>query len=525
LRLAIVKQTPFEYQRELKPFVWGYYDKPEGFRYFESTEAFVDFVSRKEVIIYAHNGGKFDYHFLLDYIAESNSELMLIDGRISRFNIGQAEFRDSFNILPVALSKMQKDDIQYWKFEEENRSFYMDEIISYLKGDCVYLWEYIDRFINDYGLNLTLAGAAFNFWKNMGNKKPSSTQAHYEKFEGFYYGGRVSTFKTGAFYKGPFKYYDINSAYPYIMSNLNHPIGTKYFTTSSPKDSEIDRAFIEVNCTSDGALPKRHKNGIEFPFGHTGKFFITGHEFKTGLITKTIKNPRIIKAYVFEDTVNFKDYVQYFYDAKSAAKRREDKAGYLLAKLHLNSLYGKFATDARKWKRFKLGPYNTSPPKGWESHAAIWRRYEVFRRDIEEHEKFFYSISVSASITGAVRAFLWDSILKCREVFYCDTDSIICKDGSALPLSEKLGDWDLEATGEKLFIAGKKIYAMKEDGKKDKWKIASKGVRLSPEEIERVAKGEKVVWKNQAPSFNVIMGCRYIEREVKQYTPEIEWLY
>mgnify|MGYP001949781834 CR=1 FL=1 len=69
-----------------------------------------------------------------------------------------------------------------------------------IKNDCVYLFEILERFIDEYGLNLTLAGSAFKYWvENHTETKqpPKSTKDYFKENSKFYYGGRVECFYKG----------------------------------------------------------------------------------------------------------------------------------------------------------------------------------------------------------------------------------------------------------------------------------------------------------------------------------------
>lgn len=101
---------PFLKGRIPEPFVWGFYDGYE-FRHYthDTVHSLIKDISEKKIIVYAHNGGRFDYHFLLPYM-EAYDHIKIINGRLAQFFIDKAEFRDSFNILPVALKKFELVD-------------------------------------------------------------------------------------------------------------------------------------------------------------------------------------------------------------------------------------------------------------------------------------------------------------------------------------------------------------------------------------------------------------------------------
>jgi len=136
----------------------------------------------------------------------------------------------------------------------------------------------------------------------------------------------------------------------------------------------------------------------------------------------------------------------------------------------------------------------------------------------------FGDVSTAASITGFQRARLWEAICACEGFLYCDTDSIIAeKIGEKVKIGHHLGDWEVKCTGEEIAIAGKKLYAARmsekfwvkgKNGKIKKWLTASKGVRFTENEILKVAQGEAVKHRQDAPSFSVKKGQTVVERVI-----------
>ena len=85
---AVDSETdPFKAGRVPAPFIWGAYNGSE-YHSFTKTDDMVDFFLDKDVIVYAHNGGKFDWHFILHRL-EQFEPLMVISGRLSKFKIGR----------------------------------------------------------------------------------------------------------------------------------------------------------------------------------------------------------------------------------------------------------------------------------------------------------------------------------------------------------------------------------------------------------------------------------------------------
>ena len=246
---------PFLRDRVPMPFLWGLYDG-EKYRKFDTAAKMIRYImGLGKVKVYAHNGGKFDYQFLYEFF-EPYTEAMIINGRLARFHIGEAEFLDSWNILPTPLRNFgAKLSIDIQKLEANVRDKHMEEIIRYNRQDCVGLWEGVTGFLELYGQNLTLAGAALKFWVGLGNEKPKSTGEFYHEMKSYYYGGRVQCFKKGLIEKA-FHVIDINSAYPFAMLS-KHAFSVKAHTVTGKEAGGVitEQSFYTVKGVSRGALP------------------------------------------------------------------------------------------------------------------------------------------------------------------------------------------------------------------------------------------------------------------------------
>lgn len=140
---------PFLYGREPKPFIWGCYSEKSGFHYFDTAESLLETLYDKHAVVFAHNGGRFDFLFLQDYFIPWSS-VRLINGRVASFKLNDCIFRDSFLILPTALRNYKKDKIDYSIMEKSERSKpeNFKKILSYLEADCRYLHELVMGFVN-----------------------------------------------------------------------------------------------------------------------------------------------------------------------------------------------------------------------------------------------------------------------------------------------------------------------------------------------------------------------------------------
>lgn len=522
-------------------------------------------------IVFLHNGGKFDLHFLLTEVLEifaaEDLKLTCIGPRLVALKTPTVEFRDSYALIPKPLKSLSvaaKKEIEYWKLEESAedltpdelkkfaadidrgsitsrdvwpspREWYREEILSYLRQDCKGLFAAVSEFVEMYGRNLTLASAAFNVLRKQFGMPVVHTKKKYDDlFRNFYFAGRVQFFTLGKVEPDPgktIKILDINSAFPAAMTKP-HWFSAGYTVDDKPPEDPLifQQSFHEIICDSRGALPVRTKKGIIYPEVRDGPFFATGWELFTALECGLVSNVRFVRCYTPASTRSFSDYVSHFYALKRDAKSVSERD---FAKLFLNSAYGKFSQNPRVFSEVIVTKYREHSAShmetlGWSHSYDDERRglsfyqkptYQSDGRDVHGRPMRFYNVSTAASITGFVRAFLLRSMHSCEGVLYCDTDSIIARDASALKVSPELGDWKLEMECSEVHIGGKKLYAAKnvdQSDPKKAWKKASKGVRLSVEQICRVCRGEAESYSFEAPNYSVFSEPRFTTRTVRR---------
>lgn len=503
--VADSETDPFKRGRIPAPFLWGFMPvENRDFKSFTDTDDFIKYVSAQRVICYAHNGGKFDFHFLLKYL-DNYESLTIINGRIAKMQIGECEFRDSYCIIPAPLEAYKKTKIDYRIFERDVRNDPKNwQIINaYLEDDCNDLADLVENFVDEYGLGLTQAGSAMNMWARIsGLKKPKTDADYYAEMGRYYYGGRVECFTKGII-DDEFIVIDIKSAYPDAMQYL-HPWGAQIEYADNLDDmteSEISRSFIEIECVSTGVFPMRDK-GLKFPADNIRRtFFVTGWEYLAARDTGHLIRPVIKSVRYFNETISFGDYVDHFFEMKQQAELDGDGIKRLFAKIFLNSLYGKFASNPDNYEEFMTVPIAALADieNDWSICKLISEDTAIVNRPLEGEKHRYYDVAVAASITGFVRAHLWRSIQRAGKVYYCDTDSIVCDHAGTVDLGGNLGQWEIEARCNYGAIAGKKLYAFQKiDGG---FKIASKGVRLEPQQIIDIAKGSVIIHESEIPTF------------------------
>jgi hypothetical protein len=455
---------------------------------------------------------------------------MVIAGRLAKFKIGKAEFRDSYNIMPMPLRagghKFEIEDFSI--FERENREIpkNRDVIRERLRTDCVYLFRMLETFFVEFGHHLTISSASMSAWSVIADcAKPETTSEFYARFAPFYYGGRVECFAQGIIER-PFKIIDINSAYPYAMT-FKHPYGEVPHESKTLPASRgaIERSFITIEAAAVGAFPYRDADdSLTFPNdGNYRVFHVTGWEYLAALETGSLSQPFQIQSVLqLPETIEFNSYMDYFYRMKTDAKAAGDAARYEFSKRFLCSLYGKFGSNPEKYSEYLL-----VPPRHIEAceemdgylFCAELGPHALMARPLSEIKQRYYNVAVAASVTGFVRAYDWRALCAVRasgaEVFYMDTDCLHATDSGELELHDsRLGAWKLEAECDFGAYAGKKLYACHTTD--DKWKCASKGVRLSHDDIVRVARGEEITFDPEVPQYSMKRGIHFVPRKIRR---------
>lgn len=550
---------PFLKNRIPEPFLWGYYDGHQ-FQTFSDTAKFVEFIQPRKVIAYAHNGGKFDFMYLLKYIQETRAQI--INGRIVSMYLGLCELRDSFSVIPEALSKFGgKTEIDYAKLEATVRHLHMVEIRDYLYHDCKSLYDTMKVYRDIAGKHKTIASNALAFSKKNG-MDPGKTNARFDqKYRRFYFGGRTECLQPGT--HNNIKCFDINSAYPFAMTH-DHATGSEFMRhgrLDDLSDEQIGRAFIVLECFSRGAFPKRvmgPNGGLSFPH-EFGEYYVTGWEYLVARDFGLFENTKILSVRITNNTINFRNYVEHWFEYKKQHSEKLPNGKhkfpieYTVGKIMQNSLYGKLAQDITKYFDYKYTKAGTrlchfepdngtekcllcgqnAIDHGWQLHSEFGD-HEIHRREALWKHKFKYgadwqarsfynNVATGASITGFTRAHLLRVMhtVGIDNVLYCDTDSLFVKanaDCSGIPLSNKLGDWKLEYYAPIGHFCGKKIYGVDlgaQSGLGERYKIASKGSKLTYDNILDIVSGKTITWENQAPTFHIDGSADFVVRKIR----------
>jgi hypothetical protein len=495
------------------PFIWCAYDGIQKLTFWSTIE-FVEWLKEYDGIALAHNGGKFDTVLLAEYFSV-DEEIKIINGRVAEVKIGNATVRDSFLILPAPLSASGiKDEFDY-KILDRNkkhlRKKFAKEIEKYCHQDCVALFEMVTAFYSRFGQRLTQAGAALATWESMGGLARRWGGAHDAHFRQFYYGGRCEAFQKGILGDG-WDYFDIKSAYPWAMAQ-DHPAShIRDYFVHNKIDRITPQSFARIKAASRGCLPSRGKYVTEY-LHHDDyrEYFATGWEIIAGLETNTLK---IESATIYRpnELETLKPYVDFFYAEKLTAEQSGNKIGRLIAKIFLNSLYGKYGSAADEYKKYKIVEAGIVPD-GWALYAECGE-FDIIQTP---NAGQFYDVALAASVTGCARSKLFRQMLRVDNLAYSDTDSIICKGGN-FEIGENLGQWEKVCTLNNFHVGGKKLYAGYDSAEKE-WVTAHKGfskLDTSFEDVIKAAKGEEFIINRSAPSINAIGEQKFINRKMRR---------
>lgn len=523
---------PFKEGRIVKPFCAGLYDGTI-FKSFWGDDCVAQFMAYIDSLdephlVYFHNGGRFDF-YLDDFYTYFDGPVKIVNKRILQAFRGDHEFRDSYAIYPERLESYKKTDIEYWKFERPVRHKYKQEIIDYMKDDCVYLYDIVDTFRTLFKDKLTIGSAAI---KELEKIQPfeRATQSFDAFYRQFYFGGRTQCFEAGLL-PGKWKVFDINSQYGKVMRDEKHPIGLQ---VDEGKRIGKNTSFAIVIAVNYGALPMRTENGLSFDI-QEGIFYASRAEIEAGEDTGTLEIKKVIRTFDFKEQATFGTFVDTFFEKKAQAEKDGNALYRANYKRVVNSSYGKFAQDPSKYRDYLIWRKGDPLPGGkmvngqWYDWIPSSAHGDVTLWEIPSETRTYYNVATAASITGHARAMLLRGLAAAQRPVYCDTDSIICEDLQGVDIHPvNIGAWKQEAQGDLLAIAGKKNYALwdstikthknpakPKDPDPSCVKKASKGARINAKDLRAMATGEVIQWTSPVPVFKWNEETRFVKRRLR----------
>jgi DNA polymerase elongation subunit (family B) len=515
----------------------------------------------EEYTIFAHNGGRFDFMFLIHKMRGAIS----FKGRgIMDARIGPHHLRDSFHLIPERLAAYQKDAFDYKILKRATREQYREEIIRYCIADCRYLLELVTKFVADFGLKMSIGQAAMcELKKHYEVEKFSDGWDNY--IREYFFGGRVECIQGRGNFDGPFKLYDVNSMYPAVMARYQHPIGAMTDYKIRPGVPGEHTVFVDVTCDNNGGLVGRAETGETSARIPHGRFRTTIWEYEIACKYNLISNVKINFSIDCFKRSDFSKFVLPLYEnrlltkesMKALAKQGletsqayiELKKDDLFYKFLLNNGYGKFAQNPRRFKKYWITDPDQLPPDSWFStfkHLPEAEKSQYMLPHFESERYWiwckpepsfsFNNVGTAASITGGARAVLLEALQHADNPIYCDTDSIICRDLKHVALDPiKLGAWDIEDNFKSVVITGKKLYAVEhlkpknrtteqlEAGIVPEWTIKSKGSSgITALEMLAMLEGETITKTNMGPTLTRYGTQDYLTRKIRATAPLME---
>lgn len=468
----------------------GFYDG-DRYRCYHSVDAFLNAQlssANRGAWFYAHAGGLADVQFVLHAIVRA------VKVGDSRYRVSAAfsgssaiivkitrgkncwHFVDSYWLFRDRLANIGKfmgmpkggpdddfsqlSEIEYQKKQEEIKQWYatvpIAELRDYNEQDCKILWYAINEFENtllSFGgqLQMTIASCGMQLFRRKYLTEEIRTSAAINSFaRDAYVGSRVEVIQRhtqDAFY------YDINSSFPYAMTQPcpGEYIGAGNRLPDSDHFPYIADVEIEIPDMYLPPLPFRTQMGrIFFPTGkwraHLSNVDIELLQECEGTVHK------VYECLLFHP---FDDLRAYATDIYNERKKSTDPFRRIVFKYLLNCLYGKFAERSDKQS------LHINPSESWFAKYAanpkLPRPEMLFPGAFLEQREIpvpHMHVPISMHITALARRKIYHLMADCEEVHYCDTDGFSTTE--EMSTTNELGGLKLEKLiKDGLFVAPK----------------------------------------------------------------------
>ena len=458
-------------------------------------ESFMEWVSTQNTVMYFHNLA-FDGSFILDWImkrgyvwAQENPKPGQITSLIS--NTGKfysimihwrdghrTDLRDSLKKLPMSVSNVAKafklaegkGELDYTKPRAVGYKPTMEEW-DYIRRDVQIVAEALNVQLKEGMTRLTVGADSLHEYKELVTQKmfkrlfPVLAPTMDSEIRKAYRGGfTYADERHKGKYVGAGKVYDVNSLYPSVMYDRLLPFGVPDFVEGKPEVTQLRPLYI-MSVTFTARLKKDHIPCIQVK---ASRFFIQS-EYQTRIdepVTMYCTNidwdlwnkhydidvSSYNGGWVFRAAAGFfRTYIDKWMEVKanSTGGRRQ------IAKLHLNSLYGKFATNPDVTGKYPVLEDDTIK----------------LRKGIDETRDPVYT-PMGVFITAYARQYTIETAQANYDTFaYADTDSLhLLTDSPNDPEGlhvhpTKLGAWKWEYDFTRaLYIRAKAYCELKTDG-------------------------------------------------------------
>ena len=378
-------------------------------------------------------------------------------------------FKDSLKKIPLKVSQIakaygieeQKTEIDYNMYRPVGYELTEKEK-EYVSNDVIIVAKALYQMINEQKqTSLTMSSDAMNDFKHRLANVPRGTSKNRERAETVFrhwfpeLSNDVDSYIRRA-YKGGYTYanpkytsqligeglvYDVNSLYPSRMYQNVLPYGEPVYFTGEPNPPDDYPLFIlHIKCRFEikpNYLPIiQLKNNARF---HETEYlehvdsvedlYLTNIDFSMFMEHYDVYDFEYVDGYYFKGYNGFfKEYIDYWIDIK-----KKNKGGLRqLAKLMLNSLYGKFASST----------------SGLMKEPYLNEDEEVKYQSVEKDQRPCVYTALACFTTAYARQLMITTAQSCYERFlYCDTDSLHVHglEIPDIPIHDKeLGYWKCE---------------------------------------------------------------------------------
>lgn len=405
--------------------------------------------------------------------------------------VNKITFQDSLKLIPLSVDAIaksfklpqQKGKIDYTAHDYlPEGSPLTPEEEEYIKGDVQIVAHAVDYF-HKQGLDkMTIGSCALNEYKTIIKKR---------NFERYFPTPRFHD-DVKQSYRGGFTYLnpkfagktigrgivlDVNSLYPSVMYDCYLPYGQPIFFNGKYEPDELYSLYTQMfRCQfklKEGKIPTiqiKHSmffSGNEYLTSSGGEevvLCLNSVDMELFLEQYHVYNIEYLSGWKFKGTRGlFVDYINKWSQNKINAKNEGNHGLYLISKLFLNSLYGKFGTDNKVKSKI---PYldDNNIVKYYDGDVELKDGIYVAMASFITSYARLKTISSAQTIMDE-----YNAGRSTAQFVYADTDSLhiwldketeeeFFKNCGLDIDSTKLGAWDFEATFSKAKFLRQKCY-------------------------------------------------------------------
>lgn len=447
---------------------------PEDKAHGNSIQSFFRYLAKGQIeTVWFHNL-QFDGKFIIDYTLKCDYEwvkdhpgymefatLISSKGKFYQIEVNlrghRVKFLDSLKVFPMSVKKIGetfdcgiiKGELDYSEYRPIGHELTAEEL-DYIERDIEIPAHALAQNFEQGLEKMTIGSNAISFYKKQFGKKrfeacfPTLSLDADADMRRAYRGGYCYVdprFKGKEV--GPGISVDYNSMYPSVMLKYPYPVGVPTaFTGEYVPDPAMPLYFQQLTCMfrlKPGAIPTLQLRGM----GWYGNREYVERTIEPVQITLTSVDLAIMRRMYDIDVVSydggykfrqerglFEEYINYWGHVKETSQGGKRA----LAKLMLNNLYGKFATNPDVTCKFPILDGDSV-------------RYVLAETELKDP----VYLPVGAFCTAYARLELTSAIMANRERFvYCDTDSMHLlgtQDPAGIDLDDKkLMHWKNEGT-------------------------------------------------------------------------------